>query len=132
VRTADNLTTFMCRLSKYLGAATSWNTTGLSRPVMGLLLFLWRNSRNRTLASSFGVSRSHTIRHMSMRAHCRTPLNERSARRTGRYIHSTQQIQETNIHALSGIRTRDPSNRGAADLRFNLLKHSSNFIYDQV
>ena len=38
VRTADNLTTFMCRLSWHLGASTSWNPQGLSRPVMGLLL----------------------------------------------------------------------------------------------
>jgi hypothetical protein len=38
VRRADNLTTFMCRLSRNLGVSTSWNTTGLSRPVMGLLL----------------------------------------------------------------------------------------------
>jgi hypothetical protein len=34
---ADNLTTFMCRLSRNLGASTSWNPVGLSRPVMGLL-----------------------------------------------------------------------------------------------
>jgi hypothetical protein len=40
VRTADNLTTFMCRLSRNLGASTSWNPKGLSRPVMGLLFFL--------------------------------------------------------------------------------------------
>jgi hypothetical protein len=37
VRKADNLTTFMGHLSKYLGALTSWNPRGLSRPVMGLL-----------------------------------------------------------------------------------------------
>jgi hypothetical protein len=38
---ADNLTTFMCRLSRNLEASTSWNPVGLSRPVMGLLyLFL--------------------------------------------------------------------------------------------
>ena len=37
VRKADNLTTFMCRLSWSLGASTSWNPQGLSRPVMGLL-----------------------------------------------------------------------------------------------
>jgi hypothetical protein len=34
---ADNLTTFMCRLSRNLGASTSRNPKGLSRPVMGLL-----------------------------------------------------------------------------------------------
>ena len=30
---ADNLTTFMARLSINLGATTSWNPQGLSRPV---------------------------------------------------------------------------------------------------
>jgi len=35
---ADNLTTFMSRLSWNLGASTSWNPQGLSKPVMGLLL----------------------------------------------------------------------------------------------
>jgi hypothetical protein len=34
---ADKLTTFMCRLSWNLGASTSRNPQGLSRPVMGLL-----------------------------------------------------------------------------------------------
>ena len=37
VRRADNLTTFMCRLSWNLGASTYWNPLGLFRPVMGLL-----------------------------------------------------------------------------------------------
>jgi len=37
VRTADNLTTFMCRLPLCLGNSTSWKPQGLSRPVMGLL-----------------------------------------------------------------------------------------------
>jgi hypothetical protein len=37
---ADNLITFMCRLSRNLGASTSWNPKGLSRPVMGLLYLL--------------------------------------------------------------------------------------------
>jgi hypothetical protein len=31
------LTTFKCRLSRNLGASTSWSPKGLSRPVMGLL-----------------------------------------------------------------------------------------------
>jgi len=46
VRRADNLTTFMCPLSWNLGASASWNTQGLSRPVMGLLLrvsLFWYN-----------------------------------------------------------------------------------------
>jgi hypothetical protein len=39
---ADNLTTFVCRLSWNLGTATSWNPQGLSRPVIGLLSFFYR------------------------------------------------------------------------------------------
>jgi len=35
---AANLTIFMCRLSLNLGASKSWNTQGLSRPVMGIAL----------------------------------------------------------------------------------------------
>jgi len=35
---ADNLTTFVCRLSWNLGASTPWNPQGLSRLVMGLAL----------------------------------------------------------------------------------------------
>ena len=38
---ADNLTTFMFRLSWNLGASDSWNPQGLSRPVMGLLYLLY-------------------------------------------------------------------------------------------
>jgi hypothetical protein len=34
---ADNLTTFMCRLSWNLGVSTSWNPQGPSRPLQGLL-----------------------------------------------------------------------------------------------
>ena len=37
MRRADNLTTFICRLSLNLGTSTSWNPQGLSRPVMGLI-----------------------------------------------------------------------------------------------
>jgi hypothetical protein len=36
---ADNLTTFMCRLSKNLGASTFCISQGLSSPAMGLLLY---------------------------------------------------------------------------------------------
>jgi hypothetical protein len=40
VHRADNLTTFMRRLSWNLGASTSWNPHGLSRPAMGLIYLL--------------------------------------------------------------------------------------------
>jgi hypothetical protein len=39
---------------------------------------------------------------------------QRSARRRGRYLHNTRQTQETNIHALSGMWTRDPSTQAAS------------------
>jgi hypothetical protein len=43
VRRADNLTTFMCPLSRNSGASTSRNTKGLPRPVAGklYLFFFW-------------------------------------------------------------------------------------------
>jgi hypothetical protein len=49
--------------------------------------------------------------------HGRTPLDKWSARRSGLYLHRTTQHINTreNIHALSWIRTRDPSNQAAAD-----------------
>jgi len=36
---ANNLTTFMCRLSRSLGASALWKLQGLFSPVMGLLTF---------------------------------------------------------------------------------------------
>jgi len=63
------------------------------------------------------VSRLHTIRRTYIHKYTpdRTPLNEWSARRRGRYLHNTQQTWETNIHASSGTRTRDPSNKATVD-----------------
>jgi hypothetical protein len=55
----------------------------------------------------------------------RTPLNEWSARRRGRYLHNTQQTQEMNIHVLSGIRTCDPSNRAVANLLLGALDRTA-------
>ena len=47
---ADNLTTCMCWLSWNLGASTSWNPRGLSRPVMGLLyLYILGTRQSRPL-----------------------------------------------------------------------------------
>jgi hypothetical protein len=55
----------------------------------------------------------------------RAPLNEWLARRKGLYRHRTSQlIQKKNIHAPSGIRTRDPSNQAAtARYRDRLAVH---------
>jgi hypothetical protein len=49
---ADNLTTFMCRLSRHLEASTSWNPKGLSRPVMGLLYLFHLTALSRSVRSS--------------------------------------------------------------------------------
>jgi hypothetical protein len=38
-----------------------------------------------------------------------------SARHEGHYLHNTQQIEETNIHVISGIRTPDTSNQAYSD-----------------
>jgi len=54
------------------------------------------------------VSRSNPIRRTDTG---RTLVNEWSPCNRGRYLHNTQQKKKTNIHALSCIRTRDPSNQ---------------------
>jgi hypothetical protein len=51
--------------------------------------FLWCNSPTWALADSFSMFLNHT------HSHGRIPLNEWSARRKGRYLHNTQQIQDT-------------------------------------
>ena len=53
VRRADNLTAFICRLSWNLGASTSWNPQGLSRPVMVLLYLYLREVENFKLIKMF-------------------------------------------------------------------------------
>jgi hypothetical protein len=63
--------------------------------------------------------RSFLITHIQ--THGRAPLDEWSARRRDLYLHRT--TQQTNIHAPSGIRTRDPSNQAAADLRLRPRGH---------
>jgi hypothetical protein len=57
------------------------------------------------------------------RARGRAPLNESPTRRKGRYLHNTQQTQETNILALSWIRTRHPNSQATADLRLRPRSH---------
>jgi hypothetical protein len=55
------------------------------------------------------------LNHTQLDTHGRTPLDEWSARRRDLYLHRT--TQHITIHAPSGIRTLDPSNQPAADLR---------------
>ena len=60
MRRADNLTTFMCRLSWNLGASTSRNPQGLSRPVMGLLYLFSKLQRDHNLSFVAGGTRLGT------------------------------------------------------------------------
>jgi hypothetical protein len=55
--------------------------------------------------------------HTRTHARGRNPLNEWSTRRRGRYLHNTQQTKDTNSCAAIGIRTGNPSNKPAAELR---------------
>jgi hypothetical protein len=59
---------------------------------------------------------------------CRAPLDEGSACRRGLYLYNTQNSQETDIHASSGIRTRNPSKRAAADLRLRPRDHRHQLV----
>jgi hypothetical protein len=48
---------------------------------------------------------TQTHKHKHINTHCRTCLNEWSPRGRSRYLYNTQQKQETNLLAASGIRT---------------------------
>jgi hypothetical protein len=71
---------------------------------------------------------SHTIRHTHTHTPDRTPLKEWSALLRGRYLHNTQQTQETNIHGLIGIRTHNTSNRAVVDLRLRPHGHRDRYM----
>jgi len=60
------------------------------------------------------ASRSHIIRHKHKAS--RTPLLESSSARRFLYLHDTKQTQEKDIHVLSGILNRDPSNLAPSEL----------------
>jgi hypothetical protein len=88
-------------------------------------------------SSTIQVSWSHTID-----TYGRTPLNDdqpvaEASTYTGQHNIETQ---ETNTHAISVIRTRDPSNQAAADLRLRprgyrgrlLIKFTMLNLYDSM
>ena len=61
-----------------------------------------------------------TLRHTTLSV---TPLDEWSARRRDLYLTKKQDSQQTDIHALGGIRTRNPSKRAAASPSFRPRGH---------
>ena len=71
----------------------------------------------------------HTHTHTHTHTSGRTPLNKWSACRRSHYVHTTQQTHETKIRDFSGIRTIDPSNPAAADLRLRLHGHQDQSIW---
>ena len=56
-------------------------------------------------------------------------MNDLSARRRCRYLHNTQQTQQTNTHALSWIRTCAPSNQSAAYICLRPQDHRDRLYY---
>jgi hypothetical protein len=79
-----------------------------------IIILLAFTTHLRVLASSFLRFRNYTQWHNRVG---RTPLDEWSARRRDLYLSNTQHSQQTNIHALGGIRILSPSRRAAADPR---------------
>jgi hypothetical protein len=61
------------------------------------------------------ASKSHTVRHTHTPG--RTPLEEWAARHRGSTCTTHNKRKRQNIHAFNRIRTHDPSNQAAADLR---------------
>jgi hypothetical protein len=110
------------------------------------LSLVWCYISSRAMPSPFEVSRSCAIRRTPhsppplsrthARTHARTQavglLKERSAGRSRRYLHSTEQTQATNIHALSGIRTLNPSNRAGSDLHLRQFGHRDRPVFIKV
>jgi len=73
----------------------------------------------RPLWWSLGVKGLRCLDHTHTYTADRTPLNEWPANRRGRYLLNTN----TNIHALKGIRTHNPSKQATADLRLRRRGH---------
>ena len=96
-------------------------------PLLLLLLFCWLLQPTcGFLASSVLRCWDHTQGSTTV---SRTPLDEWSARRRHLYLTNKQHSQQTNIYALSGIRTRNPSRRAAADPRLRPLGHWDRQIF---
>jgi hypothetical protein len=64
VHEADNLTTFMCRLSRNSGASTSWNPKGLSRPVVGKLYLLHRVKDEKNILHKIKIGKIISMGHI--------------------------------------------------------------------
>ena len=79
---------------------------------LGQFFFLWRSKPNRAQAASLFTCPHHARAHTHARTRARTHTH---TRQDSSVQLPTKETQETKIHALCGIRTRDPRNRVAAD-----------------
>jgi hypothetical protein len=86
--------------------------------ILTIYLFVVRQPRSGLGRLIVQVSISNTIKH----THNRWDSSERVITTSQRLL-PTQQTKEANIHVLSGIRTRDPNNLVAADLRLRPHDH---------
>ena len=79
-----------------------------------------------------GVTRSHTQWHTTV---SRTPPDEGSACRRDLYL-TPHDTHETDIHAITGIRTCNPSKRAAADSRHRRFdywnRHNTYYVQEQT
>jgi hypothetical protein len=98
VRRADNLTTFMCRLSWNVGASASWNPQGLSIPVMGLLyIFLW-------ILISSNIHTCQFVLNLKIRHFRNTHARARAHTHTHIYIYTyihTHTYSHTHTHIIT-------------------------------
>ena len=93
VHMADNLTTFMCRLCRNLGATASWNPQSLSRPVMRFLYLYLITGCNILFIDSECGSRSPV---------CGGIVADTVLLQSSRVLHCTVFINHVNgIHLLS-------------------------------
>ena len=92
------------------------------RKVCSFFLFSWTDIFYLLIVSveSYCCALSHSVTH----THTRWDSSGRGIGPSQRPLpDNTQHLQETDIHAPGGIRTRNPSKRAAADLRLRPLGH---------
>jgi hypothetical protein len=103
----------------------TWNGWPLNILLLLIILLVF-TTHLRVLASSVLRFRDHT---QGRKRVGRTPLDEWSAHRRDLYLINTQHSQQTNIHALGGIWTRNPSRRTAVEPRLRRLGHWDWHLY---
>ena len=102
-------------LSFFLSLTSSTYHSRFRELLLHLIALKDTHTHTHTHTPSLSLSRSRSL--------SRTSLDEWSALRRDPLPDNTQHWQQTDIHAPSGIRTRNPSKRAAADLRHRPCGH---------